>query len=139
MHGIGAEPKLIPEIDFAAGCFRLPRNRRELLALPYLDRCRITLIGTLQRFLRRQPQLGQQLPHRRHTKSNAKLSLDQLSHQAPRPQPEIQTMLTRITTVDPTKDLLLLAQCQTAWSPRRRPRTEPLSPTPGFDAAFSHR
>jgi hypothetical protein len=45
VHGIGAEPRLIPEIDVATRCFGLPGNRRELLALPCLDRGRVTLIS----------------------------------------------------------------------------------------------
>ena len=44
----------------------------------------------------------------------------------PRPQSEIQTVLTRITAVDPAKNLLLLTRRQTAWPPGRRPGAQRL-------------
>ena len=124
VHGISTEPRLVPEIHLATGCFGLSGNGREPFASPLFDRFRIALVRPLQRFLRRQSQLGQQCSHRRYAKPDMELSLDQFSHQRPRPQPEIQAILTWIATVDPTKHLLLLARRQTAWPPRRRPRTQ---------------
>ena len=62
--------------------------------------------------------------HRRHAKPNVEPPLDQLSHQRPRPQPEVQAILTRVTAIDPTEHLLFLARRQTARPPRRRTRVQ---------------
>jgi hypothetical protein len=83
-HSIGMEPWLIPEIDFATGRLGRPGNGRELFALPLFDRFGITPIRQLQRFLRRQAQLGQQFSHRRYAKRNTKIPLDQPRHQRPK-------------------------------------------------------
>ena len=56
---------------------------------PHVDRFRIALVSTLQRLLRCQTELGEQFPHRRHTKPNGELPLNQRGHQRPRPQSEV--------------------------------------------------
>ena len=63
---------------------------------PRLDRFRIALVSALQRLLRCQPQLRRQFSYRRYTKSNGELPLNQRGHQRPRPQSEVQAILTRI-------------------------------------------
>jgi hypothetical protein len=62
MHGVSPESRFVPEVDFAPA---LPRSRSDCrvgFSLPALDRLRVTLVGALQGFLRRQPELGQHAP-----------------------------------------------------------------------------
>ena len=65
MHGIGTEPRLVPEEDLTAFHSGLSCNGRIAHALPALDCGRIALIGTLQRLLRRQIEPGEQRADRR--------------------------------------------------------------------------
>ena len=68
-----------------------------------------------------------------------KLLLDQVGHHRARPQTEVQAILTWIATIDPTKDLMLLA-----WKLKLRGRPvaglerRAVSPSPGFSAALIH-
>jgi hypothetical protein len=93
-----------------------------------LDRFRIALIGALQRFLRRQPQLGEQLSHSSQSKPNVKLLCEKVCHNGSRPQAKVQAILARIFAVHPTKHLLLLARRQTAWPPGYRLCMQRLQP-----------
>jgi hypothetical protein len=74
------------------------------------------------------------------TKPDAEFALNQVSHHPSRPYAEIQAILTRIITIDPTKDLRFLTRCETAWPSGCRPRRERTdgTPTPGFHTAASH-
>jgi hypothetical protein len=76
--------------------------------LPQGNRFWVSLIGTLQRFLGRQLQLRQQHANRRDSQFDAKLALYQQRHDRARPQPKVQSVLARITSVDPAKHLSLL-------------------------------
>ena len=108
MHGVGAKSGLVPEEHFGALCLRFAGNGRIGFALPSLDGLRIALIGALQRLLRCQPQLRQQLTHRAHPEMNAKLLLDQFRHNVARPQAKVQAVLARVAPIDPAKHLPLL-------------------------------
>src|SRR6266478_8909068 len=97
------------------------------------DRLRVALIGAHQRFLRRQPQAGQQLADRGKAELDAKLVGDQLGNHVARPQAKIKTVLTRIPAVDPTKYLPRLLYCQFRRTARALPRaqgTHASPPTP---------
>src|SRR4029077_3643067 len=103
-------------------------NGRIAHALPALDRLRIALIGALQRLLRRQIEPGEQLADRREAHSDIKLPLNQLSHHRSRPQPEVQTILSRVLAVVPPQPLPLLPRRQTPWAPRCWPRFQRTQP-----------
>jgi hypothetical protein len=103
VHGIGPKPRLIPEIHFTARGFCLFRNGRKPCVPPRLNRLGIALVSSLQRLLRRQPQLRKQFSYRRHAKPDVEFPRDQAGYHRPRPQPEIQAILTRIATIDPAK------------------------------------
>src|SRR6266478_9993594 len=97
------------------------------------DRLRVALIGAHQRFLRRQPQAGQQLADRGKAELDAKLVGDQLGNHVARPQAKIKTVLTRIPAVDPTKYSPRLLYCQFRRTARALPRaqgTQASPPTP---------
>jgi hypothetical protein len=88
-------------------------------------------VRALRRLLWRQSQLGEQFSHRRHTKPNGEFPFDQVGYHRPRPQAKIQAIPTRITAVDPTEHLTLLARRQIAAPPGRRPGVQrSLSHTP---------
>ena len=74
-------------------------------------------VRALRRLLWRQSQLGEQFSHRRHTKPNGEFPSDQVGYHRPRPQAKIQAIPTRITAVDPTEHLTLLARRQIAAPP----------------------
>lgn len=128
MHGIGPEAGLIPEEHVGTLAPRLAGKGWEDFALPAFDGFRVALIRPLQRLLRRQPELGQQLAHRRHAQVVTELGPDQVRHDGARPQAEVQTVLPRIAAVDPPEHLLLLRRRQAARPPRRRPRTQNFQP-----------
>jgi hypothetical protein len=58
MDRVGAKSRFVPEEDVGALTLGAPGQRRIDLALPALDGLWIALIGTLQRLLRREPELG---------------------------------------------------------------------------------
>lgn len=60
VRGIGSQARFILEEDVCILPPGLRGNGRILLTLPFLDGFRVTLVGTLQRLLRRQPQFRQQ-------------------------------------------------------------------------------
>src|ERR1700733_10932001 len=124
MHGIGTEPRLVPEEDLTAFHFGLSCNGRIAHALPALDRLRVAL----KRLLRRQIEAGEQLADRREAQADIKLPLNQRSHHRSCPQPEVQTILSRVLAVDPAEHLLLLPRRQTPWAPRCRPRFQRTQP-----------
>src|SRR5262244_1746344 len=108
LHRIGTKARFIPEVDLRAHAFGRCRNARIDVALPSLDRCRVTLIGTPERLLGRQSQVGKQLADRGEAQSDAEPVGNQLANYEARPQTKIKSVLTRILTIDPTKYLPLL-------------------------------
>jgi hypothetical protein len=73
---MNAKARFIPEENLAISGFRLAGNGGKGLAAPLFDRFRITLIGTLQRFLRRQSEPGKQGTDGAQTKPDLELLLD---------------------------------------------------------------
>ncbi len=80
MHGVGTEPRFIPEKHLPSVDFGLPRDSWICLAPPRLNRLWIALIRSLQWFLRRQVEFGEKLPNRRQTKPDAEFALDQFGY-----------------------------------------------------------
>src|SRR5450756_913921 len=128
VHGVSAKARLIPKQNLRAVAFSLTGQRRIRLLLPQCNRFGISLIRTLQRFLRRQLQFRQQRADGRDSQINPELLLDQQRHDRARPQTEIQSILPRIAPIDPTKNLSLLRRGQAtrptgAASRTQRPQT----------------
>src|SRR4029077_14656744 len=90
------------------------------------------LIGALQRLLRRQIEPGEQLADRREAQADTELPLNKLCHHRSRPQPEVQTILSRVLAVDPAEHLLFLPRRQTSWASRCRPRFQRTQPDTRF-------
>jgi len=82
---------------------------RILLGLPSFDRFRVPFIRTTERFLRRNLQLRQQTSNRGKAQRLLELPLDQLGDDSTRPQPEVETVLTRVLTAYPAANLLFLS------------------------------
>src|SRR5208337_958742 len=118
LHRIGTESGFIPEVDFRTDAFCPFCNAWIDVAFPSFNRSRITLVGSFQRFLRRQTQLRQKLADSGHAQIDPKLLPDELAHYQPRPQAKIKTMLAWVLPVDPTKKLLFLLQREAARSTR---------------------
>src|SRR5262249_9193328 len=108
LHRIGTKARFIPEVDLCAHTFGRGSNARIDVALPSLDRCRVALIGTPERLLGRQSQVGEQLADRSEAQSDAEPVGNQLANNEARPQTKIKSILTWVPTIDPTKYLLLL-------------------------------
>src|SRR4029453_6125503 len=124
MDSVSAKSRFVPEEDVGALTLGATGQRRIDLALPALDGLGVALIGTLQRLLRREPELGQQRADGGDSEAPPKLPPDQQRHNAPRPQSEVEPVLTRIATVDPAKHLALLRRGQGSRPPGRPRRTQ---------------
>jgi len=72
MHRIGAIAGFVPEVDFGILRLGLSCNGRKGFGLPALNGFRSTLVGALQRLLRRKVDFGEQAP----TKVTPKLKLN---------------------------------------------------------------
>jgi len=130
VHGIGPEPRLVPEEHLPTLLFRLPGYGGEGLPLPALDRLRIALIGSLQRLLRGQPQLRQQCAYRRDPEGHAELPRNEIGHDGARPQAEVQTVLARIAAIHPAEHLAFLRRGQGPRPSRSLRRTQGADPDP---------
>src|SRR6266404_310815 len=124
MHCVGAKAGFVPKQNLRAVAFGLAGQRRIGLLLPQGNGFRISLIGALQRLLRRQLQLRQQRADRRDSQIDSELLLDQQRDDCTRPQAEVQSVLSRIATIDPTKYLPLLGRGQTSRTTRSTRRTQ---------------
>ena len=124
LHRIGAKARLIPEVDISLVSLGLPGNRWVSFPLPARDRLGVTLIGALQRFLRRQSHPRQQRSHRRQTQYHAETLGNKVTSDLARPQAKVETVLHRVLAVDPTKDLMFLSRCEAAWSSAGRLRRQ---------------
>ena len=126
VHRISTEARLIPEKHLATVLFRLTGDGWEGFTLPAFNRLGVPLIGSLQRLLRRQSQFRQQLPDRRDAYRHPELLRHQLHDHRARPQAEVQSILSRVTTIDPAEHLSLLRRAQGSWPPRSLRRTQRL-------------
>ena len=138
MHRVGPKARFVPEENVRALALGSTHDRGVYLVLPALDRLRVALIGALQGFLRREPEFGEQRANRSNAQADAKLALDQQRDDAPRPQPEVQSVLARVASIDPTKHLPLLRRSQTAGRPVPRVERSARKPRPRPAAALSH-
>ena len=85
----------------------------------YLNRFRIVLVGSFERFLWGESEFGKQFAKRSQAEFYCKLLRDQTGDHGPRPETDIQTVRARILAVDPSKHLFLLARSQSARMPYR--------------------
>src|SRR5262249_6121412 len=117
---------------------------RKHLSRPAFDRCRITFVCPPQRFLRRDVQLGEQPPNRRHPDAHLELLLDQRRYNLAGPQTKVEAILARIFAIDPSTHLKLLSRCQCGRAPwmltclKRRLATPSGRPQPLIDRPATH-
>src|SRR5271169_337428 len=88
---IGTEAGFVPEIDVRTPLFCLSCNAWIDVMLPCFNGGRIALVSPPQRLLRRQSELRQQLPDRRHAQIGAELISNQLAHHQSCPQAKIES------------------------------------------------
>src|SRR5712692_8126963 len=143
MHRVSPKPGLIPEEDVRALALGSTGDRGIDLALPALDRLRVALVGALQRLLRREPEFREQRANRSDTQADAELAFDQQRDDASRPQTEVQSVLARVASIDPAKDLTLLRRGQTARATRAAGRAQrpqaPASSRGSLEPFIDHR
>ncbi len=130
VHGVGTKARFVPEQDLRPLALGLAGERRIGLALPAGDGLRITLVGALQRLLRRQFQLREQRTDRRDPQPEAELALNQHGHDSACPQPEVQSVLARIATIDPAEHLPLLGGSETTRATGATGGAQCLQPMP---------
>src|SRR4030095_11767763 len=124
LHAIGAETRLIPKVNLRATGFGLLGHPRIGLALPPSNRFGIALVGALQRLLRNQAQLRQQLAHCRDPEPYSELALDQLCDDLARPQGKVESVLPRVLAGDSAIPLPLLCRSKRARASRRLARDQ---------------
>src|SRR6266853_662807 len=106
--GFGAKARLVQKEDRGPVLAGPPPQARVVPRQPLLDRLRIAFVGPPQRPLRGNLQTGQQAPHGRELQADAKLFLDELRDDPPRPQTKVEAMLARILAENPPAHLLAL-------------------------------
>jgi hypothetical protein len=99
---VGAHAGLIGKVDDGAHLFCPGVNPRVLALLPVAHPLRVLFVGPHQRALGRKFHLQQNIAHLLHTGGHAELCRDQIAHDRPCPQREIELKLARILT-HPTK------------------------------------
>lgn len=117
MHRIGTKVRFIPEQYLGATAFRLYGDGGEGCSLPKCHRLRFSLVGSLQRFLCRQAQSGQQCPDGRQRELDSKAREQQLLHNLAHPQTKVKTVLIGAFSIDPAKDLTLLGRGEFSGAP----------------------
>lgn len=107
-RSVGADAGFIEEEDLRAPALGALPDGRILLARPFLDRGRITLVGSAQRFLGRDAEASEKSPDADHVHLDPELIPDELADQVTSPEAEVEAVLTWILPVHPTNDLCLL-------------------------------
>ena len=126
------------EWDSTTEVFACLGNGRKPLEPPCLDRVRIALVSPLQWLLRAYVPAWRATPAAVTPSRMLNLRSIRSGHYQPRPQAEIQPILTRIAAVYPAKHLLLLPQASSCMGRPVGLACSAFGPLPGRDAALSH-